>query len=156
MLNSLEFKKRFIEADEFDRGERIKLNFAHTFGHAIEVVTAYEVPHGTAVAIGMLMANRISIHRQFISEETVNRCERALLPIIHIDISLLEKPIDDYLKAIRKDKKQIGDSLSAVLIREYDPESKLDIVHDVTEEEIADAVAYFIGLYGASDSEVKS
>lgn len=152
--NSLEFKKRFIEADEFDRGERIKLNFAHTFGHAIEVITAYEVPHGTAIAIGMLMANNISHWRNYISTDIVNRCEKVLLPIIHIDISLLEKPIDDYLKAIRKDKKQIGDSLTAVLIREYDPESKLDVVHDVTKEEIADAVAYFIGLYRVSGSEV--
>lgn len=153
--SSLEFKKKFIEEDEFDRGERIKLNFAHTFGHAIEVVTAYKVPHGTAVAIGMLMANSISLCRNYISEDIVNRCEKALLPIIHIDIKLLEKPIDDYLKAIHKDKKQIGDSLTAVLIRKYDPESELEIVHDVTNEEIADAVSYFIGLYCASNSEVK-
>ena len=58
--NSLNFKKKFIEIDEFDKGERIKLNFAHTFGHAIEVVTNYEIPHGTAVAIGMIMANSVS------------------------------------------------------------------------------------------------
>ena len=38
--SSLSFKKDFIEQDEFDRGERIKLNFAHTFGHAIETVTS--------------------------------------------------------------------------------------------------------------------
>ena len=56
--SSLSFKKNFIEIDEFDKGERIKLNFAHTFGHVIEVVSHYEIPHGTAVAIGMIMADK--------------------------------------------------------------------------------------------------
>lgn len=41
---SLRFKKGFIETDEFDVGERRKLNFAHTFGHAIETVTGYQIP----------------------------------------------------------------------------------------------------------------
>lgn len=56
---SLNFKKGFIEQDEFDQGERIKLNFAHTFGYAIEVITQYAIPHGTAVAIG----NRLNIYQ---------------------------------------------------------------------------------------------
>lgn len=54
--SSLEFKKVYIEEDEFDRGIRIHLNFAHTFGHAIESVTEYAIPHGTAVAMGTIIA----------------------------------------------------------------------------------------------------
>ena len=62
-----------IEQDEFDRGERVKLNFAHTFGHAIEVVSKYEIPHGTAVAIGMIMANRVSFERGLLSFPRLNK-----------------------------------------------------------------------------------
>lgn len=146
--SSLAFKKPFIETDEFDRGERIKLNFAHTFGHAIEVVTDYEIPHGTAVAIGMIMADRLAFQRGFLTREMLRRSEAVLLRVIDIDV-LLHRPIADYLAAIRKDKKQISDSLTAVLITRYGRNSELSIVHDMSENELEDAVEYFVRLYTA-------
>ena len=147
--SSLSFKKKFIEIDEFDKGERIKLNFAHTFGHAIEVITEYEIPHGTAVAIGMIMANSISEKRGLISHDIVERSEKVLLEVIDINIELLNKPLDAYMKAIRKDKKQVSDSLTAVLISSYGATGELSVVHDVTEQEIDYAIDYFKKLYRA-------
>lgn len=147
--SSLAFKKSFIEADEFDRGERIKLNFAHTFGHAIEVVTDYEIPHGTAVAIGMIMADRLSCRRGFLTSEMLKRSEEVLLRVIDIDVQLLRRPTADYLAAVRKDKKQINDSLTAVLITRYGKDSELSVVHDMSEKELEDAVDYFVRLYTA-------
>ncbi len=58
---SLEFKKRIIEIDEFDRGPRQVMNYGHTFGHAIEAATDYAVPHGIAVTMGMDMANFVAM-----------------------------------------------------------------------------------------------
>lgn len=145
--SSLLFKKSFIETDEFDRGERIKLNFAHTFGHSIEVITDYEIPHGTAVAIGMIIADHISLSRGWVDTDMVSRSERVLLQVIDINPELLNKPLEDYLKAIRKDKKQISDSLTAVLISRYGSESDLQVVHDVKEKEIEDAIKYFLDVY---------
>ena len=144
---SLSFKKGFIEIDEFDRGERIKLNFAHTFGHAIEVITEYVIPHGTAVAIGMIMANHIAYNRNWLQSDVKNRSEQVLLKVIDIDVSLLEKPLEKYMEAIRKDKKQVGDSLTAVLISKYGEVGELTVVHDVSQKEIQDAIVYFINLY---------
>lgn len=144
---SLNFKKKFIELDEFDQGERIKLNFAHTFGHAIEVISKYKIPHGTAVAIGMIMADYISYQRGFLSEDIMHRSEQILLKVIDIDITLLLCPFEEYMKAIRKDKKQINDSLTAVLITKYGEQSELSVVHDVTELEIEETINYFIDLY---------
>lgn len=145
--SSLTYKKTFIEKDEFDQGERIKLNFAHTFGHAIEVVTEYEIPHGTAVAAGMVMANRISEKRGFLNQEILRRSSRLLLKVIDIDIALLRKPLSDYIRAIHKDKKQQSNSLTAVLITEYETKGQLAVVHDVTEDEIQDAINWFITTY---------
>lgn len=147
---SLSFKKRFIEVDEFDKGERIKLNFAHTFGHAIEVISNYEIPHGTAVAIGMIMANRISATRGLLEKDIVARSENVLLKVIDIDPSLLDRPFKEYLGAIKKDKKQIGTSLTAVLISHYGMTGELEVVHDVSTEELQDAIEYFKKLYEAS------
>ncbi|MBI3432359.1 MAG: 3-dehydroquinate synthase [Hydrogenophilales bacterium] len=53
---SLRSKKWFIEVDEFDRNERLLLNFGHTFGHAIEGAAKFAVSHGVAVGVGMLAA----------------------------------------------------------------------------------------------------
>ncbi len=56
IYRSLERKKVIIEADEFDNGERLLLNFGHTFGHAIEAASNYTMPHGVAVGLGMMLA----------------------------------------------------------------------------------------------------
>lgn len=53
---SLRSKKVFIEEDEFDTGVRLLLNFGHTFGHALEAASDFQIPHGVAVAVGMLAA----------------------------------------------------------------------------------------------------
>lgn len=145
--SSLEYKKQFIESDEFDRGERIKLNFAHTFGHAVETVSLYEIPHGTAVAIGMIMANHISFCRGYLSADIVKRTEKILLEIIDIDAGLLDQSADCYLAAVRKDKKQTGDFITAVLITDYQDTAELTVVHDVQEHEIRNAIQYFITQY---------
>ncbi len=135
--NSLQFKKTFIEIDEFDRGERIKLNFAHTFGHGIETVTDYVIPHGTAVAIGMIMANYISMSRKMISEEFYSKCESVLKRIIHVDYDFSMMSFDEYIKAVRKDKKQVNDQITAVLLSGDNRD--LVIVHDVQLNEISEA-----------------
>jgi len=70
--NSLNIKRRIIEVDEFDKGLRNIMNYGHTFGHAIESITNYRVPHGIAVGIGIAIANQLSekinqfnLHKQF-------------------------------------------------------------------------------------------
>jgi 3-dehydroquinate synthase len=56
LLHVLEAKKWFIEVDEFDARERQLLNFGHTYAHAIEAATDFSLPHGIAVALGVLGA----------------------------------------------------------------------------------------------------
>lgn len=145
VVSSLNFKKEFIEVDEFDRGERIKLNFAHTFGHAIETVTNYEIPHGTAVAIGMIMADYLSVKRGLLKEDICKRAENVLLRVIHVKIRLTDYPFESFIAAMRKDKKQTSESLTAVLMT--DIAKDLKIVHDVDEKEVKEALNYFQQLY---------
>ena len=52
----LDSKRFFIEIDEFDKAERRLLNFGHTFAHALESASNYEIPHGIAVGLGILAA----------------------------------------------------------------------------------------------------
>ena len=59
---SLKAKKWFIEMDEFDQKERKLLNFGHSFGHALEAASNFEVPHGIGVLLGMKAAIYESSH----------------------------------------------------------------------------------------------
>lgn len=137
--SSLLFKKDFIEEDEFDRGVRIHLNFAHTFGHAFETMSNYAIPHGTAVAMGTIVANRISLDRGWLTEDKVLRVESVLWKIIHIDTESIHVSMDEIISAIHKDKKQVGKELTAVLMKD---DMKLQIVHDVQKSEIEAAINY--------------
>ena len=58
-----------MAGDEFDTGRRNLLNFGHCFGHALEATSSFEIPHGQAVVIGMLLANVIAQQRGLLSEE---------------------------------------------------------------------------------------
>ena len=136
---SLLFKKPYIENDEFDQGDRIYLNFAHTFGHAIESVSRFRVPHGSAVAIGMLIANRISVSRGIFDEKVEKRIEAVCLKILTLHLDPAYFRLDGIIQAIRNDKKQISESLTAVLLY---GDMDIMISHDVGEEEMEFAVSY--------------
>lgn len=78
VARSLTIKKSYIEIDEFDQNERQVFNYGHSFGHAIESLTNYEVPHGIAVSFGMDMANFISVKNKLL-DSTVRIDIRELL-----------------------------------------------------------------------------
>jgi 3-dehydroquinate synthase len=138
--SSLEFKKNFIEEDEFDKGVRILLNFAHTFGHAYEVVSEYAVPHGSAVALGMITANYISVQRGYLPVAYAERIEKICQRIlVHIEKKKEWFGLDRIFLAIHKDKKQTSAAITAVLIKQ---DYSLGVFHDVQEDEIAKAIEH--------------
>lgn len=52
----VELKRDIVNQDEKETGLRALLNFGHTIGHAIEISSHFEISHGSAVAIGMIIA----------------------------------------------------------------------------------------------------
>ena len=54
------FKTAVCLRDPHDRGERAQLNLGHTFAHALEAAAGFDLPHGRAVALGLLAALRLS------------------------------------------------------------------------------------------------
>lgn len=145
VYTSLLFKKEYIEKDEFDKGIRIHLNYAHTFGHAFETMSNYAIPHGTAVAMGTIVANRISLNRNLLDKNIVTRIENVLWKIINIDLHNIEPDMNKIIAAIKKDKKQISTDLTAVLMNS---DMSLMVVHDVKIDEINKAVSYLFDNLG--------
>jgi 3-dehydroquinate synthase len=111
---SLEIKKMYIEIDEYDRNQRQVFNYGHSFGHALESLTNYAIPHGIAVSYGMDMANFISHKLGYISSQL--RLEiRELLELIWKDVTVENISIDKFLNALSKDKKNEGTELRLIL-----------------------------------------
>lgn len=142
---SLRFKKEYIEDDEFDNGKRIYLNFAHTFGHAIEATSKYQVPHGIAVVIGLLMANHISMNRNKLSKDVFRSIESLVKPIVVSNLKLDFFVVERIVDAIKNDKKQTSNKLTCILLNN---DFSLDLIDDLQITEVNTALSYIIELFG--------
>lgn len=115
--DSLLVKKAIVESDEMEGGSRMKLNFGHTVGHAIE--KCLKLSHGEAVAIGMVVEANLSCAKGMITKKDAERVA-ALLQKAGLPTALPEGKADAaaLLDAIRKDKKRKGGSIRMSLLRE--------------------------------------
>jgi 3-dehydroquinate synthase len=118
IARSLEIKKGYIEIDEFDQRERQVFNYGHSFGHAIESLTGYRIPHGIAVSYGMDMANFISVKLGYISENIRDEI-RELLEKIWEGTNINDITLDNFKVALSKDKKNVGTELRLILNKGY-------------------------------------
>jgi 3-dehydroquinate synthase len=111
--DSVIIKSAIVNRDATEQGERRKLNFGHTLGHAIEKVL--QVPHGEAVSAGMVLASELSEKRGYLQPEDSIRIysllEKFRLPV------RFEFSREKVFEAIRKDKKREGDSLKFILLK---------------------------------------
>jgi 3-dehydroquinate synthase len=116
---SVTHKAEVVAADEREAGERALLNFGHTFGHALETATGYtRYRHGEAVAIGMVLATRLS---ELLGKVRVGTSERLVHLLEHLELpTTLPGDIDrDRLLALmRLDKKNRADRIRVVLLEE--------------------------------------
>ncbi len=114
VYDSIIIKSAIVNQDELEKGERRKLNFGHTFGHAFEKTTG--VPHGEAVSAGMVVASQLSVKRGRLSAKDAERIETLLQKIgLPVRIQAEGKSI---LDALKKDKKRKGDRIYFVLLNE--------------------------------------
>ena len=112
---SLLIKRDIIEFDEFDRNYRNIMNYGHTFGHALEASTNYEIPHGLAVTIGMGVANYISLNDGMITQEIFNKMEALIQKNSRGVRFSFENIKEAYWESLKKDKKNIDDNIMCIL-----------------------------------------
>lgn len=111
---ALSIKRGIIERDEHDAGERLLLNYGHTFGHALEAVTGFAVPHGIAVAWGIDAAN-------FVAWRLGQRYGKPYFDAVHAFVARhmpYRRPDIDaaaLLAAVAADKKRIGREIRMAL-----------------------------------------
>ena len=112
VYDSLRVKAGIVSRDEREAGERRKLNFGHTLGHAVEKVC--RLRHGEAVSIGMVAAARLSVARGLLPAAEAERLE-GLLEKLGLPVRIEADPalIND---ALRKDKKRQDGEIHFVLL----------------------------------------
>lgn len=113
VADAIAVKVRLVEADEMERGPRMKLNFGHTLGHALEKTLG--IAHGEAVSIGMVAAAGGSVARALLSRRDADRL-KALLDTMGLPTAVGRAELDAALDAIRQDKKRRGGKVHLALL----------------------------------------
>ncbi|SFV85112.1 3-dehydroquinate synthase [hydrothermal vent metagenome] len=111
-------KASIVSQDELEAGKRALLNLGHTFGHAIENTLGYGVYlHGEAVAVGMLMAAKLSVLEGFIDNNDIKQVEY-LLQKANLPTSINSKiDYQDFMDAMSVDKKAINGEIRLILMQ---------------------------------------
>ena len=143
IARSCRHKATIVERDPFEHGERALLNFGHTFGHAIEAEQGYSgqgsdaLNHGEAVAVGMLLAARLSAHLGMAPAADVERI-RALLSAFGLPTAL-PTGLDPHLllERMRLDKKANASGLRFVL---WEAPGTARIVSNVPEDAVLETL----------------
>jgi 3-dehydroquinate synthase len=113
---SIAMKARVVSVDLFESGRREILNYGHTLGHAIERAEDYAVPHGHAVAVGMMFAATLARLTGRLATADVER-HRSLLDCVGLPTSYDGTASWDHLrKAMQADKKNRGARLRFVVL----------------------------------------
>ena len=110
----VELKAQVVHEDEFDTGLRRILNYGHTPGHAMEKLSKLAIPHGNAVAMGMMIMTKASEKKGMIPEGSTERLEKILK-----EIGLptkTEYSAHELAVAGGSDKKRMGDTLGLVML----------------------------------------
>lgn len=109
---SVEIKSDIVQKDEFEGGLRRLLNFGHTIGHAVEKLE--QIPHGQAVAKGMVIAARFSTVLTKLPEDAVKRII-ALLQAYHLPVDIDSRP-HEIATLFKMDKKREQDFIHFILL----------------------------------------
>lgn len=122
-------KAKIVGEDEKDKkGIRTILNFGHTIGHAIEAASDYKkYNHGEAVALGMILACRISQKLGFINACLASRIEN-LIEKVGLPVNIKKISLRAIINAHYRDKKFIGAQNRFVLLKDI---GKVKIVKNI-------------------------
>lgn len=130
---SCEIKALIVARDERESGARALLNFGHTFGHAIESATGYgTVLHGEAVAMGMVLAARLSVRMGRIEASDAARLV-ALLERLKLPVAPPRFPVETWLEYMGRDKKNERGRITLILL---DALGQASVVKDAPAKEL--------------------
>jgi 3-dehydroquinate synthase len=122
---SVAVKARVVSGDFKESFDREILNYGHTFGHAVELLSKYSLRHGECVSIGMAfiayLSERLSLISPEVSKLHIDTLSRLGLPVTYAGAQWPE-----LLAAMKLDKKSRGNTLRFVVITEIGKTQRLE------------------------------
>ena len=99
-------KIKIIEDDPYEKGYRAALNLGHTVGHAVELVSKFQLRHGEAVAIGMVAEAKLA-ERLTVATEGLSDAVAKVLSVLGLPVQIPNNlPREEIIQAMRVDKKK--------------------------------------------------
>jgi len=112
---SCECKAAVVAEDEKEQGRRAILNYGHTVGHAVEKLSAFQIPHGAAVAVGMAAAARLAV-RLGLCDPALEVRQNRLLAALGLPTAIPDGMAPEaILPTMRSDKKSRNGAITMVL-----------------------------------------
>jgi shikimate kinase/3-dehydroquinate synthase len=109
-------KVNVIKDDPYERGRRAVLNLGHTFGHALELLSSYDLPHGKGISVGLVAAARLSTRMGLCDSTLATRVE-GVLTRLGLPRTYQDHTPNHIWQAMAVDKKRRGRTLRFVLPR---------------------------------------
>lgn len=135
---SCNIKRRVVELDPTEKGDRALLNFGHTLGHAIEKLKNFSLMHGQCVALGSLAASYLSMRRGQITEAELTAIKEANIAF-GLPVSVEGVTPEEVVATTRSDKKMEAGKVKFILLNSI---GDACIDRSVTDQEMEDAVKY--------------
>ena len=112
---SCEIKAEVVASDEKESGIRKYLNYGHTYGHAVELLSDFRLSHGEAVAVGMRLAAKLAVLTGRLAQADADR-QDALLEKLGLPTAVpADMAPDRIVEVMRHDKKNTSGSFTLVL-----------------------------------------
>lgn len=139
---SCDIKRKVVENDPKENGERALLNLGHTVGHSIEKLTDFTLLHGECISIGLVSAAYLSWKRGFLNKEEFRTIEEGLIRFnLPTSIKFPELATDNILETTKLDKKMEAGHIKFILLKTI---GHAFIDKTVTDSELMEAINYIM------------
>lgn len=112
--SSLSLKNHILEIDPLDKGLRLKMNYGHSFGHALEAATNFGIAHGIAVTIGLDIANFIALKLDTLTEKEFLLLHKVLYNNLEKK-DFVSFNFETFVEALKKDKKNDSENYNFII-----------------------------------------
>ncbi|MCK9272749.1 3-dehydroquinate synthase [Candidatus Gracilibacteria bacterium] len=126
LANNISIKANVVMRDEEEKGDRKKLNYGHTFGHAVESLSDYKLPHGICVGYGIIFANLLSYKLGYFDKTLLDYINSFVLEIVR-KYKISNFKFSNIYKKMLNDKKNDSSKINFVLFKDIGNLEFIDI-----------------------------
>ncbi|NJN84733.1 MAG: 3-dehydroquinate synthase [Caldilineaceae bacterium] len=114
VADAVRVKVDVVEEDPFEQGRRATLNLGHTFGHALELASNFEIRHGEGVALGLIASANMAAELELCAPDLASRIAM-LVDRLDLVTHVSGYSVEAVLGAMRQDKKRAGKTLRFIV-----------------------------------------